>query len=111
MIMYHNCAALGPQTPGEQADCGPCRSKLEFDAFGSRLVAETIVRNARMRREVSAETSQLPPDHESEIEQATDPTGCHCSSCDPDTCAYCGSQDRRCTFCRHRPPAGQDGHA
>lgn len=41
------------------------------------------------------------------------PPACRCSSCDPQTCAYCGTQDRNCTFCKDRPPVihPEDGHA
>lgn len=77
----------GKSHPGAQLDCVACFNELS--------TAPSTVQDPY---DPARPHLMLPPGRTVPINPAPP------SSVDPRTCAYCGTQDRNCTFCKHRPP-------
>jgi len=88
-IERHTCFSDGEIKLGSAPDCPKCWTALEQSV--ELAVSEgtfTGDGSSSAGNEISPEITPLP--------------ACHCSSCDPRTCAYCGHPRGKpgCTFCK-----------
>jgi len=105
VIERHFCLERNTIQLGESWDCPKCWAVL-ITSLGPD--ADSTVSEEDLSHSPGVGWGPVPEEIQSEILPLP---ACHCSSCDPRTCAYCGRQDRACTFCKHRPPVDEGGHS
>lgn len=97
-IRSHKCFGTGTRQLGDALDCPKCWDALEWAVESTEAERQAYRELPDMIAGKSVTSADFTAG-ETSREIPCEST-CHCSSCDPRTCSYCGRQDHACTFCK-----------